>query len=643
MGALSKRAPCVALVSMPWTTLTEPSLGLGILKAVLNEHAIAARVWHLNVDLLRHMRAESYYAVANVFALNDFLFSHAVAPEMTTRQLRLLRTASKRLLSLGVIDASRWKGEDGVIEQLLALRNRTIPLWLDECADRIVADGATLVGFTCMFDQTIASVALAKQVKARSTDIMAVLGGYAARPPTASTLLEAFPWIDAVCEGEGEPVIERLARASVGEDHLSAIPGMTFRDDDGLVRTNPPGPLMNMDTSPIPDYDDFFSDIAALRDHHKVEIDVERLPLENSRGCWWGAKSHCVFCGIANSDMAYRAKSPARVIETLDKVHQRYGVDRFRFSDYILPQTYYRTLLPLLAAHQNRFVLTGEIKANIKPEWMQLLSKAGFTEVQPGIESLSDDVLGSMRKGVTSIQNVHTLLLGKAAGVLVHYNLIYGFPGDMIEDYEWMISVLPNLFHLDPPSTRLPVQITRYAPLQEQPARFGLYEATHDESYDLIFSEGFLRESGFDLNLYCYYFERPFENAPKLQAAYRRIDRLVDHWKKLHRERDVVLSYAPASDGGLVIVDTRGERPHRISLDGAATLVLRTLRHPRTREQLRNDLADRLSEGRLEDAIKVLLEQHLLFEATRQLVALPLPASTQWRHQTPMPAWDACA
>ena len=48
-----------------------------------------------------------------------------------------------------------------------------------------------------------------------------------------------------------------------------------------------------------------------------------------------------------------------------------------------------------------------------------------------------------------------------------------------------MLAALPRLFHLDPPSTRLPVQITRFAPLQEQPGRFGLEEFLEPKSVQL--------------------------------------------------------------------------------------------------------------------------------------------------------------
>jgi hypothetical protein len=39
------------------------------------------------------------------------------------------------------------------------------------------------------------------------------------------------------------------------------------------------------------------------------------LLIETSRGCWCGAVSHCTFCGLNGEGMAYRRKSPQRVID----------------------------------------------------------------------------------------------------------------------------------------------------------------------------------------------------------------------------------------------------------------------------------------------------------------------------------------
>jgi radical SAM superfamily enzyme YgiQ (UPF0313 family) len=72
---------------------------------------------------------------------------------------------------------------------------------------------------------------------------------------------------------------------------------------------------MEMNSLPYPDFDDFFDEL-------KNQIEVKRtepiLSVETSRGCWWGEKFQCKFCGLNGSTMKYRSKSAIRAVEEID-------------------------------------------------------------------------------------------------------------------------------------------------------------------------------------------------------------------------------------------------------------------------------------------------------------------------------------
>lgn len=74
----------------------------------------------------------------------------------------------------------------------------------------------------------------------------------------------------------------------------------------------------------------------------------------------------------------------------------------------ILPHRYFATLLPELARRGTGLRLSCEMKANTTPERFDLLARAGFAEVQPGIESFSSRVLRSMDKGVRAAATCST-------------------------------------------------------------------------------------------------------------------------------------------------------------------------------------------------------------------------------------------
>src|ERR1041384_64890 len=148
---MSRAKPSVLLLSMPWTAITEPSLGLAILKTQLTSERIACTISHLNLFLLKYMRASTYLGITNMYALNEFFFTRVFEETLAPAQLA---------------------------ELYLRIRNEVIPKFLEDCLAVVAKSDATMVGFTCMFDQTIASLALAKLIREKFPNKMLVFGGY---------------------------------------------------------------------------------------------------------------------------------------------------------------------------------------------------------------------------------------------------------------------------------------------------------------------------------------------------------------------------------------------------------------------------------------------------------------------------------
>ncbi len=611
---------------MPWTTLREPSLGLGILSAILGRNGISCRILHLNIFLLQLLRWETYHGLSRAYALNDFIFSGILDPTITNSQQRWLRDKVRELMGGRVFDPQLFGGSEGLVEKLLNLRNAIIPDWLAEWADVIASEEANLIGFTCMFDQTIASLALAKLISKRAPDKIIVFGGYAVKSPTAQMILRSSPWIDAICDGEGEVTIVELARYAAGEIPLTAVSGIVFRSPSNELISTPSPPQVDLNLNPTPNFDDFFADVRRLSEEYLVDIVPVSLPIENSRGCWWGMKSHCVFCGIKDADLAYRARDARIALETLAELHQRYGIKEFRFSDNILPTQYFDTLLPQLVKLGSPYQLACEMKSNINEGRFALLARSGFIAVQPGIESFSFNVLNQMRKGVLPVQNVYTLLLGCRFGVRVNWNLLYGFPNDEPSEYDMMRTLLPRLVHLDPPVSCIPVQITRHAPLEKEPERFGIAKATAEPFYALIFSEHYINQTGFDIQDYCYYFERPFVNSLKLQLIYDQINEIVANWRTLYSSKKVWLFREGIDNSDEIIIhDKRGSEEIVYRLNSSEAEVLIACSGPLSMNSLRELKFQKVVHFEIDRVIDKLDDFGLIFREGKHIVSLVMP------------------
>jgi ribosomal peptide maturation radical SAM protein 1 len=615
----------VALVSMPWGPVTEPSLGLALLKSTLQQKGIASRVLHFAPRFLHWITLETYEMIARSWGINEFIFTGLLDAAFDATQQDALLAYAERHVTTQQYPHPHYKTMRDVYELVMNLRANLAPAFVDECVNRIMSCSPKLVGFTCMFDQTLASIAVAKKLKERTSGIRIVLGGYALEGDPGALVAKAFPWIDTIVVGDGEEEIVALSR--------EAIDGVSSANSLGAPKLRV-AKRVDIRDSPIPDYTDWFNDIERFSEERSVRIKPNVLPIESSRGCWWGQVKHCVFCGIDEETLKYRYKPASEVLAMLETLTSKYGEYLYRFSDYILPKAYYSDLLPDLARTRRRFRLHCEIKANHPPERIRLLAEAGFVELQPGIESFSTAVLNRMDKGVRAIDNVSLLKESYINGIIIDYNLLYGLPGDNEQDYEEMLLFVPRIYHLSPPVARTQTVITRFAPLQVSPDVFGLNRQRHHHCYDVLFSEEFLANTGFDYDRFAYYFERGFKYSKVLATLYSQLVVQIDHWKKLHRQRFVELSYRMGMNRSLHIVDSRFGGTEEYELSPVASALYAVLDHRPIKVAVARKELEALSDGDFADALAQLHESRIIWQDNDVLLGLAIPHEIAEGHRT---------
>jgi len=468
-------AASVMLVAMPWETLPKPSIQLGILRSVLERAAIPTEVRSLKLAFMEHclaatagrpkpeqFRLADYEAVATeqfAFGVGDWIF--AVPPFSNSSE------PDEHYLAF-----LRHKGfADTDIAKALAMR-ALVPSFLENCVQEILAVGPRIVGFTSTFSQNVASLVLAKLLKTRDPSLKIILGGANCEGPMGAALHRAFPWVDVVVRGEAERVLPELVRDLLGGGPIRPQPGLCYRNGAPSVAVAPATELVPMDEVPPPNFDEYFERLEKTSFYSEILPEV-RLLYESSRGCWWGAKSHCTFCGLNGSTMEFRSKSPDRVVEEIMSLAKRYRRLDFQIVDNILDRHYFTDVLPKLRQAGHNISLFYETKANLKREEVQLLKEAGVDTIQPGLETLSTPILKLIRKGVSAFQNVRLLKWCAQYGIHVYWNLIYGIAGEPVEEYARMAELIPSLTHLQPPTMGC-IVLDRFSPYQQRPGDFGL-------------------------------------------------------------------------------------------------------------------------------------------------------------------------
>ena len=448
------------LVSMPFGALDRPSIALGLLQAHANGLGIPCDTRYLGFDFAALIGVGEYSWIADTVPytafLGDWLFAEALYGPNPPDDVRYLTQILRNTWSLGTGDISR------------ALRARTlVEPFLDACMRSVPFADYSFVGFTSVFHQNIASLALAKRIKAAHPEITVAFGGANWEEEMGETLLTQFEFVDLAFSGEADQSFPAVLEARRRGDPVMGIPGVIVPGGGrhGLATTH------DMDSVPVPDYEPFFSEREgrpALGGRHVTLI------METARGCWWGERSHCTFCGLNGSTMAFRSKSPERVLDEITFLRSQYDSRVFSIVDDILDMRYFRTVMPRLADANLDVEFFWEVKANLTHAQVRLLDAAGVKYIQPGIESLSDHVLDLMRKGVSTLRNVQLLKWCREFGVKPLWNLLYGFPGETAEDYESSADVIRAIWHLQPPTGYGPIRLDRFSPYHDDPASFGM-------------------------------------------------------------------------------------------------------------------------------------------------------------------------
>lgn len=439
-----------------------------------------------------------------------------------------------------------WRLADTDLARLKRMRRHVEP-FLGDCLDTVPWGDYTFVGFTSVFQQNIASLALAARVKRRHPDVTIAFGGANWEDTMGAALQAQFPFVDLAFSGEADLSFPAVLEARREGRPVAGIRGVTAAAAGGMAAPSGPERVHVLDDLPVPDYDAYFEQHRASENGRIV---TPTLLVETARGCWWGEKSHCTFCGLNGSTMAFRSKSVDRAVGEILELHDHYGAHSISVVDDILDMRYFRSVLPRLAEADRGLDIFWEIKANLTREQIRILRDAGVLSVQPGIESLSDHVLKLMRKGTTGLRNIELLKWCREYGVKPYWNMLYGFPGETAADYERILSLLPAVWHLHAPTGYGPIRLDRFSPYHADPASFGMVNVRPMAPFTYLYP--FDRASLMDI---AYYFDFDYDDGRSADIHAGAVIELTRRW--MADSAPGALELREAGDGTVELLDTR--------------------------------------------------------------------------------------
>ena len=585
----------VLLVSMPFGALERPALSLSLLSAHCARLSVPCETKYFTFDFARRIGIGDY-----LWLCSDDVPYTAFAGEWLFTEALYGRRPFADAAYMDEVLQRTWRRDGAEVERLRRVRAHIEP-FLQECLSGIEWSRFTLVGFTSVFQQNVASLALAQRVKRKFPHIDIAFGGANWEERMGVALQAEFPFVDLAFSGEADESFPAVLKARAEGRGAHGIRGVTTSAANGAAQASPAERVNEMDGLPTPDFAPFFE---AFRASVVDGVLSPTLLMEASRGCWWGERAHCTFCGLNGATMAYRSKSPDRVLGEIVEARAHYGVRVINMVDDILDMTYFRSLLPRLAAYRVDVELFWEIKANLTHGQVRVLRDAGVMSVQPGIESFSDHVLKLMSKGTTAFRNIELLKWCKEYGVKPYWNLLYGFPGETAEDYDSTAALIEAIWHLDPPTGYGPIRIDRFSPYHNDPTGFGLVNLRPMAPFTYIYP--FESQRLADI---AYYFEFDYADGRRDDCFAGSAILKVREWMA-DRARGM-LSIERDANGDVTLLDTRrapNEEPTRAKLSGWKAAVFLACDHAQPLSNLAT-LPATLNAGIDEEELRAFLDR----------------------------------
>ena len=575
-----------ALIAPPWPIFNRPSIQLAVLSAYLRHNLtdVDCRCFHPYLALYANMGADDYSVVAESSWASEAIGAMIFDPTYMEKKVSM---ALKALHTKGV----RWKAGKvcEVSEKLL----RTLDGWVRSKKWEEYA----LVGISVSLNQLLSGLYIAQKIKGISPFTRVVIGGASVSGPVGQWLLDEFEFIDAIIGGEGEI------------PHLSIVKNL--KGDGQWIRQVMAGrQVEDLNNLPPPDYDDFFRELSALPPRLRF---MPTLPIEFSRGCFWG---RCAFCNLNVQWHGYRQKSHLRMKKEVLRLLYKYKCMDFAFMDNALPPKESVHFFSAMGESGYDLRFFGELRASISRDEAKALGRAGLKRVQVGIEALSDAFLSRMKKGRSVMENLAAMKHLLEAGICLDGNLIMDFPDT--QDHE----IRETLKNLEYARFFRPLKAVSFwlgygCPVFLNPREYGIKRICPHKNYSVLFA-GKSRITG----IICDYMGTKRADRSKWQPVRVAMKKWHDFWTN-HSINDPPLTYR---DGGSVLMVRQSSEDgtiyqHRFT--GASREMFLDMLKPMRLEFIFTKY-DKIPKDRIMAFLKDLSQKHIVYSNGIEALALPV-------------------
>jgi anaerobic magnesium-protoporphyrin IX monomethyl ester cyclase len=304
--------------------------------------------------------------------------------------------------------------ENGVEVRVLDL---LVSQFSEEKVHRCLAEfSPEVVGTTAVTMNYPASSNILKLCKSFDENVITVIGGPHVTFCAEQTLKEA-PWIDLVVRAQGEHTMLDIVRGKKPAE----IPGLVFREGDGVVATGDSPWIENLDELPFP--------ARHLFPLAKYRAFNAGGSLITGRGCPF----NCIFCaGHRMTGRRVRLREARSVVDEMQTI-QELGFREIYIEDDLLTlnHAHVHAICDEILSRGLRIRWNAFSRVDtITRELLNRMKQAGCYGLVYGVESGNQEILDRVKKKITLKKVKQAVALTKEAGMSAVTSFILGLPGE---------------------------------------------------------------------------------------------------------------------------------------------------------------------------------------------------------------------
>lgn len=294
-------------------------------------------------------------------------------------------------------------------------------------AEAIARLNVKVAGITCSTPAVGSALKIAGKIKNYHPDTAVVLGGAHASVCYEELIKKDF--VDYVVVGEGELSFENICKSVVKGGRIDDYSGIVAKNAD---KCNPEIKLIeDLDSIPFPDrglipFDRY--ELSPINYKQKPST-----PIITSRGCPFG----CSFCSNPVHGKKVRLHSPEYIIEEIRYLIRDFKVRDIMFWDdtFTFNNDRVEKLCSLMI--DNGFGLSWGCATRvdrIDEGLLKTMKRAGCWQISLGVETGSERLLKTIRKGINRQQIITAFELCKKIGIQTRAFFILGIPTETVEE-----------------------------------------------------------------------------------------------------------------------------------------------------------------------------------------------------------------